>query len=128
MRGLVLVSFGALCVAGPLISPAGRQQAAAEPAPPAAGATPAEEAPARVRIEGVTGLNEYAALTRLLQGVPGVRRANAVVVDAGSVTFEVMVRGGAEALEQGLAGVARLQRIATTGGRLRYRYQPQPPG
>jgi hypothetical protein len=128
VRGLPLASFCALCLAVPLLAVAGQRQAAAEPAPPEASTAVPEEAPARLRIEGVTGLSDYAALTRLLQGVPGVRRANVVIVENGSVTFEVIVRGGAEGLEQGLAGVARLERIAATGGRLLYRYQPQPPG
>ncbi|HEY8053169.1 MAG: hypothetical protein ACHQD6_06025 [Steroidobacterales bacterium] len=128
VRGLLLGSFCALCLGLPPQSPAGQPQSTTEPAPPEASATLPEEAPARLRIEGVTGLNDYAALTRLLQGVPGVRRANVLVVDTGSVTFEVIVRGGAEGLEQALAGVARLERIAATGGRLLYRYQPQPPG
>ena len=37
-------------------------------------------------------------------GAPGVRRANIVVADPGSVVFEVTVRGGAAGLEQALAG------------------------
>jgi len=89
-----------------------------------AGATLAE-AQARVVIEGVTTLSDYAATQRLLQSVPGVRRANIVSADGGSVSFDVTVRGGAAALEQGLAGAGRLARASPPGAPLVYRYQPQ---
>jgi hypothetical protein len=92
---------------------------------PPPGAAGAAEAPARVRIEGVAGLADYAAVARLLQSVPGVRRADVAEVDAGSVTFEVDMRGGAAALEQSLAGATRMVRSPSGGASLVYRYQPQ---
>ena len=88
------------------------------------GATQAE-AQARVRIEGVTTLGDYAATQRLLQSVSGVRRANVAAADAAAISFDVTVRGGAAALEQGLAGVGRLARVNSPGNQLVYRYQPQ---
>jgi hypothetical protein len=83
------------------------------------------DAETQVQISGVTSLTDYAATQRLLQSVPGVRRANIAAADAGSVTFAVTVRGGAAALEQSLAGVARLTRVSAQGALLVYRYQPQ---
>jgi hypothetical protein len=83
------------------------------------------EAQVRVVIEGATTLSDYAATQRVLQSVPGVRRANIADAEAGSVSFDVTVRGGAAALEQGLAGVARLTRAGVQGTQLVYRYQPQ---
>jgi hypothetical protein len=55
-----------------------------------------------------------------------VRRANIAAAEAGSITFDVTVRGGAVGLTQSLAGSAHLVRAgATTGDALVYRYQPQ---
>jgi len=81
------------------------------------------ESEARVQIDGVSSLVDYAAVTRLLQSLPGVRRANLAAADRTSVTFDVTVRGGAAGLEQALAGSARL--VPSGGARLLYRYQPR---
>lgn len=77
----------------------------------------------RVRIEGVATLADYTSVERLLQGVAGVRRANIAAADAGGVSFDVLVRGGAVALEQGLTGT-RLVRADSPGAGIVYRYQP----
>ena len=83
------------------------------------------EVETRVRIEGVRGLADYAAIERLLQSVAGVRRANIAAADANGVTFDVTVRGGAAGLDQGLAGSTRLVRTSAAGAAAVYRYQPQ---
>jgi len=83
------------------------------------------DATARVQIEGVNSLDAYAAVERLLQNTPGVRRANIAAADAGSVTFEVTARGGAAGLGQALAGSTRLVPASGTGGIVVYRYQPK---
>src|SRR5262245_34566231 len=83
------------------------------------------DATTRVQIEGVNSLAAYAAVERLLQSTPGVRRANIAAADAGSVTFEVTARGGAAGLGQALAGSTRLVPAAGAGGAVAYRYQPQ---
>jgi Uncharacterized protein conserved in bacteria (DUF2066) len=83
------------------------------------------DAEARVEIDGVDSLTAYAAVAQLLQSVPGVRRANVVAADPGSVTFALTVRGGAAGLEQALSGSAHLVRGAGGAARLVYRYQPQ---
>ena len=91
--------------------------------PPGAAGQP--EAAARVRIEGVAGLAGYAAVERLLQSIPGVRRADVAEADAGSVTFEVDMRGGSAALERELSGSTHLVRSGSGIAPLVYRYQPR---
>jgi uncharacterized protein len=94
-------------------------------APPPGASAGMGEASARVQIEGVTGLVDYANLERLLQSVPGVRQAGvSEITAAGVVTFEVTVRGGAQGLERELAGTPRLVRVGAPGSQLIYRYQP----
>jgi hypothetical protein len=83
------------------------------------------ESATRVRIDGVGGLNDYAAVTKLLQSIPGVRRANIIAAYPDGVAFELMVRGGAAGLEQSLAGSSRLVRVGAAGTAAVYRYQPQ---
>ena len=83
------------------------------------------DATARVQIDGVNSLVAYAAVERLLQSTPGVRRANIAAADAGSVTFEVTARGGAAGLGQALAGSTRLVRASGSGEAVVYRYHPQ---
>ena len=90
--------------------------------PPGAAGQP--EGVSRVRIEGVAGLADYAAVERLLQSIPGVRRADIAEVDAGSVTFEVDMRGGSAALEHELSGSTRMVRSGSGSVPLVYRYQP----
>jgi uncharacterized protein len=92
---------------------------------PPPGAAGEAEAAARVRIEGVARLADYAAVERLLQSIPGVRRAEVAELDSGSVTFEVDMRGGAAALERELSGSTRMVRSTSGSAPLVYRYQPQ---
>lgn len=80
---------------------------------------------AYLQIDGVTTLNAYAEVQRLLQSVPGVRRANIAAADGGSVTFDVTARGGAAGVERELNGSPRLVRTGGTGDHVTYRYQPQ---
>jgi hypothetical protein len=94
-------------------------------APPPGAAASQAEAVTRVRIEGVAGLSDYAAVERLLQSISGVRRADVAEVDSGNVTFEVESRGGSAALERELAGSTRMVRSTAGSAPLVYRYQPQ---
>jgi Uncharacterized protein conserved in bacteria (DUF2066) len=83
------------------------------------------ESDARVQVDGVNSLTDYATVERLLQSAPGVRRANVAVADGSSVTFDVTVRGGVAGLEQALASSRRLVRTAGASAWVGYRYQPQ---
>jgi hypothetical protein len=78
-----------------------------------------------LQIDGVTSLNAYAEVQRLLQSVPGVRRANIAGADGNSVTFGITARGGAAGIERELNGSPRLVRTGGTGDHVTYRYQPQ---
>jgi hypothetical protein len=94
-------------------------------APPPGASAGVGEVATRVQIEGVTGLTDYANLERVLQSIPGVRRADVTeITAAGVVTFEVTVRGGPAGLERGLAGNTRLTRVAASATQLIYHYQP----
>jgi len=93
-------------------------------APPPGAAADEVAVAMHVRIEGVTGLTDYANVERLMQSIPGVRRADIAEVDSGGVTFEVELRGGAAALERELAGAPHLARVTPGSPRLVYRYQP----
>jgi hypothetical protein len=92
--------------------------------PQAAGTLSQAESEARVEVDGVRTLTDYATVTRLLQATPGVRRSNLLGADAGSVTFAVLVRGGAPGLEQALAGQPHLARGGSSEGRTLFHYQP----
>jgi uncharacterized protein len=84
------------------------------------------ESSARVAIEGVSSLADYATVTRLLQSVPGVRRVDIVAAEGDGVVYDVTARGGAAGLEQALAGSARL--VRSPGGAAAgtaFRYQPR---
>jgi uncharacterized protein len=83
------------------------------------------ESDTRVAIEGVRSLTDYAAVTRLLQSVPGVRRATVVAADGDNVVFDLTVRGGAVVLEQALSGSTRLVRSGAGAAGVVYRYQPR---
>jgi hypothetical protein len=93
--------------------------------PPQGGSLAQAEGVARVRIDGVTSLVDYANVERILQSVPGVRRANVVAAEPNTVVFEVAVRGGAAGLQQGLAGSTRLVVRSGAGAPPEYHYQPQ---
>ncbi len=82
------------------------------------------DADARVQVDGVSGLTEYATVQRILEGVPGVRKANISEADGSQVTFDVTMRGGADALDRALSSSNRLARAGTSNARLVYRYRP----
>jgi hypothetical protein len=81
------------------------------------------ETAVRVRIEGATTLADYTSLERLLRGMPAVRRVNIAAADAGGISFEVTVRGGAAGLQAGLGG-APLELRESKADHLVYRYKP----
>jgi hypothetical protein len=92
--------------------------------PQQAGTAVLAESEARVEIDGVRTLTDYAAVGRLLQSTPGVRRATMLEAERDSVIFSVTVRGGAAGLEQALTGQPHLAHAGTSGGRTVFRYQP----
>jgi hypothetical protein len=92
---------------------------------PAQGASLAQtETEALVEVDGVTTVTDYATVERLLEGVPGVRRANVAVANGTAITFAVTVRGGVEAIDRALAGSGRFARSGVANSRLVYQYRP----
>jgi hypothetical protein len=88
-------------------------------------AAPLAELEALIQVNGVTTLSDYAAVSRLLEGIPGTRRVNLAEVNGGAATFSVLVRGGAEAVDRALSSSARLARAGSAGGgQLAYEYRP----
>jgi hypothetical protein len=77
-----------------------------------------------VQVGGVTTLNDYAAVSRLLEGIPGTRRVSIAEADGGTVTFSVLVRGGPEAIDRALSGSTRLARAGASNAQLAYQYKP----
>jgi hypothetical protein len=82
------------------------------------------EATARVEIEGVTALADYANVERLLESIPGVRRANVSAASGNGVVFDVVARGGGDAISQALSGSTHLVRSDAASARLAYQYRP----
>ncbi len=92
---------------------------------PAQGGSLAQiEAGARVEIEGVTTLTDYANVERVLESVPGVRRATVSAASGNVVVFDLLVRGGAETISHTLAGSNHLVRSDASSARLAYQYRP----
>ncbi len=108
---------------GPLA--AGIDGAVDDLAPAQGGSLAQTEADAIVQIDGLTSLSDYAVVERMLEGMPGARRANIVEASGSSAAFNVTVRGGAEAIDRALSGSGRFVRSAASGSRPVFQYRPQ---
>jgi hypothetical protein len=82
------------------------------------------EASSRVEIEGVTTLADYANVERMLESVPGVRHANVSAASGNAVIFDVVARGGGDAISHALTGSTHLVRSDASSARLAYQYRP----
>jgi hypothetical protein len=82
------------------------------------------ESSARVEVGGVSALPDYVFVERLLESLPGVRRVNVAVANGATITFDVLARGGAEAISQGLGGSPHLVPSDTANAQLLYQYKP----
>jgi hypothetical protein len=114
--------FSSQSWSGPLA--AGVNGAVDTMAPVQGGSLAETEARARVEIEGVTTLADYANVQRLLENIPGVRRANVGAASGNAVTFDVVTRGGGDAISHALAGSTHLVRSDPSNARLAYQYRP----
>jgi hypothetical protein len=115
-------SFSSESWSGPLA--AGVNGAVDTMAPAQGGSLAQIEAAARVEVEGVTTLTDYANVERLLESVPGVRRANVGAASGNVVVFDVLARGGGDAISHALAGSTHLVRSDASSARLAYQYRP----
>jgi copper chaperone CopZ len=93
-------------------------------APQQGGSLAQTEASARVEIEGVTTLTDYANVERMLESLPGVRRADVSAASGKTVMFDVVARGGGDAISHALAGSTHLVRSDASSARLAYQYRP----
>jgi hypothetical protein len=82
------------------------------------------ELEAFVQIAGVATLNDYAAVGRLLENIPGQKRVSLAEANGTTATFSVLVRGGADAVDRALGNSPRLARGGAANGRLLYTYRP----
>jgi hypothetical protein len=82
------------------------------------------ELEALVQVAGVATLNDYAAVGRLLEGIPGQKRVSLAESSGTTATFSVLVRGGAETVDRVLGNSARLTRTGSANGQLVYTYRP----
>ena len=82
------------------------------------------ELEAVVQVAGVSTLNDYAAVGRLLESIPGQKRVSLAETNGGTATFSVLVRGGADTVDRALGNSARLARAGAANGQLLYTYRP----
>ena len=115
-------AFSSQSWSGPLA--AGINGAVDTMAPTQGGSLAETEASARVEITGVTTLTDYASVERMLESMPGVRRANVSAASANAVMFDVVARGGGDAISHALAGSTHLVRSDASSARLAYQYRP----
>ncbi len=82
------------------------------------------ELEAVVQVNGVATLNDYAAVSRLLEGIPGQKRVSLAEANGSTAVFSVLVRGGADTVDRALGNSARLTRGGSQNGQLLYTYRP----
>jgi hypothetical protein len=82
------------------------------------------ELEAIVQVAGVSTLNDYAAVSRLLECFPGQKKVSVAETNGNTATFNVLVRGGADTVDRALGNSPRLQRAGNANGRLLYTYRP----
>jgi hypothetical protein len=82
------------------------------------------ELEAVVQVTGVSTLNDYAAVSRLLESIPGQKKVSVAETNGSTATFNVLVRGGAETVDRVLGNSPRLARSGNANGQLLYTYRP----
>jgi hypothetical protein len=82
------------------------------------------ELEAVVQVAGVSTLNDYAAVSRLLESIPGQKKVSVAETNGSTATFNVLVRGGAETVDRVLGNSPRLARSGNANGQLLYTYRP----
>lgn len=115
-------SFSSESWSGPLA--AGINGAVDTMAPVQGGSLAQLEAGARVEVTAVTTLADYVAVQRMLESVPGVRRVNIDTATGNVAMFDVVARGGGDAINHALAGSTHLVRSDASSGRLSFQYRP----
>ena len=93
-------------------------------APAQGGSLSQLEASARVEITGVANLTDYVNVQRLLEGAPGIRRVNVGAAKGNVVMFDVVAKGGGDAVTHTLTGSSHLMQQEASSARLAYQYRP----
>jgi Uncharacterized protein conserved in bacteria (DUF2066) len=115
-------NFSSESWSGPLA--AGINGAVDTMAPVQGGSLAQIEANARVEIEGVTTLTDYVNVQRTLESLPGARRANVAAARGNVIVFDVVARGGTDAVSHALSGSTHLVRTDASSAQLTYQYRP----
>jgi hypothetical protein len=121
LQWTLYTSFSSESWSGPLA--AGINGAVDTMAPAQGGSLAQVESSAKVEIEGVATLADYVNVERLLESVPGVRRANVGAASGNVVVFDVLARGGGDTVSHALAGSTHLVRTDASSARLLYQYR-----
>ncbi len=79
---------------------------------------------ARIEIDGVETLADYANIELMLAAVPGVSAANVTRVDGARVVFDLAARGGEAAVARSLAASPRFAPAPGAGALPVFRYRP----
>ncbi|HUN72890.1 MAG TPA: DUF2066 domain-containing protein [Steroidobacteraceae bacterium] len=87
-------------------------------------ALPLAEENALVAVSGVSTLADYAWIERVLQELPGVHRSGLEEADGTTARFDVLIRGGAPAIERALDHSPHLERTEAAGAALTYQFHP----
>jgi hypothetical protein len=87
-------------------------------------ALPLAEEEAVVEVSGVATLADYAWVERVLGELPGVRRSGLAEADGTTAKFNVLIRGGAQAIEHALDHSPHLERTEAAGTALTYQFHP----
>ena len=82
------------------------------------------ELEAVVQVSGVATLNDYAAVSRLLESIPGQKKVSVAETNGSTATFNVLVRGGADTVDRVLGNSPRLAKAGSANGQLLYTYRP----
>jgi hypothetical protein len=115
-------SFSSESWSGPLT--AGINGAVDNMAPTQGGSLSQIEAGARVEVTGIATLTDYVNVQRLLEAAPGIRRVNVGAASGNVVTFDVVARGGGDAISHTLTGSSHLAQQEASSARLAYQYRP----
>jgi hypothetical protein len=122
LQWTLYTNFSSESWSGPLS--AGIHGAVDNLAPAQGGSLSQIEATARVEINGVANLTDYANVQRLLESAPGVRRVNVSAASGNVATFDVVARGGGDALSHSLTENSHLAQQEASSARLAYQYRP----
>jgi Arc/MetJ family transcription regulator len=82
------------------------------------------ELEAVVQVAGVASLNDYAAVSRLLESIPGQKKVSVAETNGSTATFNVLVRGGADTVARLLGNSPHLAKGGSANGQLLYTYRP----